>query len=253
MSDVILFGGTTEGRLLAEFLSEHDIAACVCVATEYASTLLHLKPCVRVLTGRLDESAIEELIRRENAALVVDATHPYADIVTKNVKEACDADGCTFLRVKRAPVNREGLTYFDSLEDCVKWLAQTKGVIFSSIGTKGARELSELPDYQKRVILRILPYAKGITDMSELGYPMKHLYCMQGPFSQQFNEAQFRETDARILLTKESGVTGGFAEKVDAALALDMQVAVIRRPEDFDGVSLEEAERAIMDQSAARR
>lgn len=253
MSDVILFGGTTEGRLIAEFLSDHDIPACVCVATEYASTLLHLKPCVRVLTGRLDESAIEQLIRDEKAALVVDATHPYADIVTKNVKAACDADGCEFLRVKRAPVNREGLLYFDSLEDSVRWLAQTTGIIFSSIGTKGARELSELADFKNRVILRILPYAKGISDMAELGYPMKNLYCMQGPFSRQFNEAQFRETGASILLTKESGAAGGFAEKVDAALALGMKVAVIRRPQDFDGMSVEEAERVIIQQSAARR
>ena len=75
MSDVILFGGTTEGRVLAEFLSEHDISAAVCVATEYASTLLHLKPCVKVLTGRLDEQGIEELIKSEGASLVVDATH----------------------------------------------------------------------------------------------------------------------------------------------------------------------------------
>ena len=246
MSEVILFGGTTEGRELAEFLSEQEVPSVVCVATEYASTLLHLKPCVRVLTGRLDEAAIEALIKSEGAKLVVDATHPYADIVTKNVKEACDADGCEFLRVKREPVNRDGLMYFDSLEDSVKWMAGQEGVIFSSIGTKGAKELSELPDFKERVILRILPYAKGITDMTELGYPMKHLYCMQGPFSQQFNEAQFRETGAKILLTKEAGVAGGFAEKVDAALALDMQVAVIRRPEDFDGVSVEAAEEKIL-------
>ena len=245
MSDVILFGGTTEGRVLAEFLSEHDISSVVCVATEYASTLLHLKPCVNVMTGRLDESAIEQLIKLEGAKLVVDATHPYADIVTKNVKEACDAEGCRFLRIKREPVNREGLLYFNSLEDSVRWLAQTTGVIFSSIGTKGAKELTQLPDYKERVILRILPYPKGITDMTELGYPMKHLYCMQGPFSQQFNEAQFRETGAKILLTKEAGAAGGFAEKADAALALGMQVAVIRRPEDFDGVSVDDAEDAI--------
>lgn len=35
---------------------------------------------------------------------------------------------------------------------------------------------------------------------------------MKGPFSEEMNYAMLRETNARILLTKESGAAGGFPE-----------------------------------------
>jgi precorrin-6x reductase len=53
---------------------------------------------------------------------------------------------------------------------------------------------------------------------------------MQGPFSETLNRAMFEAADARILVTKDSGREGGFPEKVRAAKALGMKVAVLERP-----------------------
>ena len=40
MYKVLLFGGTVEGRTVAEYLNENKIPSMVCVATEYGESLL---------------------------------------------------------------------------------------------------------------------------------------------------------------------------------------------------------------------
>ena len=66
---VILFAGTTEGRVLANWLDDQPgITGTVCVATEYGAELLteemplkHLK----VHSGRLDEDEIEAFLKKK--------------------------------------------------------------------------------------------------------------------------------------------------------------------------------------------
>ena len=70
---------------------------------------------------------------------------------------------------------------------------------------------------------------------------MKNLCGMQGPFSKEFNIAQFKETGAVILVTKESGNAGGFLEKTDAARECGMKIVVLARVEE-EGLSIEEAQ-----------
>ena len=95
MCDVILFGGTSEGRILAEFLLGSGIKHIVCVATEYGAELL--SGC-RVRVGRMDEREMAEFFAKTKPKIVVDATHPYADKATENIKKACT---CWYLRVMR--------------------------------------------------------------------------------------------------------------------------------------------------------
>jgi len=247
MSDIVLFGGTSEGRELAEFLCEQRIHSVVCVATEYGETVLHLTDPVLVHTGRLNAGEIEMLLTEEKPKLVIDATHPYADIVTKNITSACKHYGVEYLRIHRDSVPVEGCTYFPSLETAIEWINSQDGVVFSSLGAKSSGTLCGISNYKDRVYLRLLPYPSGIVACIDQGYPMAHIIGMQGPFSYEMNVAMFRETKAAILLTKEAGKAGGFPEKVQAALDCGMVIACIARPEDADGLSMEEAERRILE------
>ena len=108
MCKVILFGGTTEGRLLARFLSENQIDTVVCVATEYGGSLLDGGSYVNVLERRMDEGEMEELIRSETPHLVVDATHPYAKAVTENIVRAAGNTGTEYMRVVRDSYDSAG-------------------------------------------------------------------------------------------------------------------------------------------------
>ena len=64
---------------------------------------------------------------------------------------------------------------------------------------------------------------------------------MQGPFSQEFNAALLRQTGCSILVTKNTGGPGGFAEKLSAAQEVGAQVMVISPPVGREGMTLEEA------------
>ena len=247
MCEILLFGGTSEGRILAEFLSAREIPATVCVATGYGESVMDVRPPVRVRVGRLDAGDMEKLIGEISPALVVDATHPYADAVTRNIREACRNRETPYLRVHRESDEEEGCRYFDTLDEAIDWINGQEGVVFSSLGAKAAADLCRIERFQERVYLRLLPYPDGISSCIDLGYPMAHLLGMQGPFSRSFNEAMFRETGASILLTKEAGSYGGFQDKVLAAQACGMEVAVIARPADPDGMTLEQVKERILE------
>ena len=102
MNDVILFAGTTEGRQLAEACKGAPLTMHVCVATEYGETLIEPSENVRVLAGHKDAAAMEALIAETGAALVVDATHPYAAGVTEALRAVCEKTGTEYVRLLRA-------------------------------------------------------------------------------------------------------------------------------------------------------
>ena len=245
MCEVLLFGGTSEGRQLAEYMSSLRLPSVVCVATEYGETVMNVSLPVQVRVGRLDADQIAELILSERPRFVVDATHPYADIVTRNIAEACERCSVPCFRVHRDSEREDGCRRFGSLAEAVAWINTVPGVVFSSLGAKASAELCGITGYQERVWLRILPYPSGIESCLALGYPMGHIIAMQGPFSEEFNAACFRQTGASVLLTKDTGRQGGFHEKVRAALACGMQVAVVDRPQDAEGCTVEEIMRKL--------
>ena len=245
MAEIILFGGTSEGRELAALLGARNISALVCVATEYGESLLDADGSIEVHTGRLDESTMAGLIREHGPRLVLDATHPYADAVSRNIRAACERATTAYLRVRRESAKEDGFLSFPSMDALIQWLNTTEGVIFSGLGAKEARALTAVTGFEHRVWLRILPFIEGLNACLGAGFPAKHIICMQGPFSEELNAAMFRAAGAEILITKESGAAGGFLEKLAAARACDMVVAVLKRPDEEAGLTLEEAKRKI--------
>ena len=88
MTDIIIFGGTSEGRRLAEFCAARKIRAAVSVATGYGESLLKETPWLGIHTGRMDREQMEAWLAGQNPRLVLDATHPYAVQATENIRLA---------------------------------------------------------------------------------------------------------------------------------------------------------------------
>ena len=272
MCKIWIFGGTTEGRLLAEYCSREKIEAWVSVASEYGEELLqeelmesgnagnpdlnhntclakkNLKTVqassvIKVLRGRMDRYQMEEFIRNQGIHLVIDATHPHARLVSEEIQEACGRTGVRLERCLRAEGEQNKARDWvevDSIQEAVSFLSSVSGVIFATTGSKELEALCQIPDYQKRVYARVLPTSNVLKKCEKLGITGSHLIAMQGPFSTEMNTLFLRQAKAEWLLTKDSGRAGGFQEKVEAARENGTRVVVIRRPEE-DGISLEEA------------
>ena len=85
-----------------------------------------------------------------------------------------------------------------------------------------------------------------------LGYPQKHIIAMQGPFSREMNLATLREIGAGLLVTKDSGETGGFPEKLAAAQDAGATVIVISRPSTGRGMRYREVVSLLTDEFGLR-
>ena len=96
---IAVFAGTSEGRVLCERLSEAGRRAKAFVATEYGGELIDGLPGIDVNVGRLDAAAMTEAL--VDAALVIDATHPYAAEASANVRSASRAAGVECVRLVR--------------------------------------------------------------------------------------------------------------------------------------------------------
>lgn len=251
MSEVLVFAGTTEGRKLSAYLAGKNICHTVCVATQYGETVLGEHPLAEVRRGRMNREEIRAFITGGDFLAVVDATHPYAEEVTRNIKAAMEGMALPYLRLKRDRFSRDGgeegenIVWFETNEACAAALADTEGNILLTTGSR------ELPGYcmaeelRNRLYVRVLPSLESLSLCMEQGIQGKQIIAMQGPFTEQMNEAMLRQYEIAVLVTKESGKAGGFLEKLTAAKRAGVTTFVIGRPEEEEGYSFAEVCREI--------
>lgn len=275
---VLIFGGTTEGRVLAEAAARGGAHVVLSVATDYGEDVLEDiqdMEGIDIHKGHLDTDKMISLIDDVKPYVVFDATHPYAKEVTASVSAAAAAAGVRYVRVRRdigaqaadpagsaAPVpdvkaapdshvmpeisagaagGAADITHVPDVSAAAAVLNRTAARAFITTGSRGAAAFGRVKDAENRLTIRVLPSEEAVKLCREAGFKGKNIICMQGPFSAELNEAMFRAAGADILVTKSSGKTGGFPEKIEAACRLGMKVIVITPPEDIPGITIEAA------------
>ena len=253
---VLIFAGTTEGRVLAEYAAEKNIPCYVSTATEYGKSLLDDLEGIEKISGRMDEGQIERFITEKKIPLVIDATHPFAVLATGNIRQACLRAGAEYIRCLRDEGQEKPagsapeVKVTGSVKEAVDFLKGTDGNILIATGSKELKLYTAIPDYKKRCFARVLSTKEAVEESVKLGFTGKNLIAMQGPFSSELNLALLRQVNARYFVTKESGTAGGFYEKLDAAGKAGAVLVVVGRPKE-EGESVAEVKRR-MDVAGAR-
>ena len=234
---IVIFSGTTEGRELAGKLAALGAEVTVSVAAESLRKKQGNSPGVRTRVGPLTAAEKQELLK--DAGICVDATHPYATHVTASIREACAKAGCEYRRLLRAKseIEEGSARLVASAAEAAVFLASVSGNILLTSGAKDLHCYAALDP--GRLYPRILPSHESLSACEKLGIPHRNILAMQGPFSQELNEALIRQYKIRWLVTKDGGAPGGFPEKAAAARAAGVGLLVIRRPEET-GDSLEQ-------------
>lgn len=245
MKKIVIFAGTTEGRRLSEILADAGIAHTVCVATEYGEIVMReqmdaeaagakKQPIVSLHRGRMDRKQMEEFLCNEGYDIVVDATHPYARVVTENIRDAVKTQSLIYLRLEReisetpeAEDPAVSIRYFESNADCAKALENTEGNILLTTGSKELATYCASGRLRERLYVRILPGRESLELCMEQGIKGRQILALQGPFSTEMNAAILKQYDIRHMVTKNSGRTGGYQEKLEAAKILGIPVYVI--------------------------
>ncbi|HZK18142.1 MAG TPA: precorrin-6A reductase [Clostridia bacterium] len=231
---ILVLAGTAEGRQTARLLRESGLRVTVSVVTGYGAELHHMDETgAGIIQGTFDGGSLARLLREKRVSAVVDATHPYAAEISRLAIEAaavCDAE---YIRLERESCRLPPSTlvkWFTDIAEIESFLR--KGLnVFSTMGSKNLSLLSPIVDGMgANLTVRVLPVVKSLEACKSVGINPANIVAAKGPFPKYLNKALFKYYRADLVLTKESGSTGGFREKVEAALELDIPVLVQTRP-----------------------
>ncbi len=259
-----VFAGTTEGREICHLLLNKGKRVDVFVATEYGVFAGAMEKNISVHVGRLEAEDMEWELERLDCDMVIDATHPYACVVSENIQKCCKNLKLEYVRIlrreswdkgenadnthiagdteqyNRERIGGEHVLTMENMQKAAKYLAAQQGNIFLTTGSKDLDCFTEIPNYQERLYVRVLPAVTSIQKCSRCGIQGKHIIGMQGPFSVNMNMASFLECRAKFVVTKESGSQGGFLEKLKAAEKAGCTLIVVKRPKQELGMTLRE-------------
>lgn len=237
MKQILLFGGTAEGRELALWLAEKGWQVALRVATEYGAQLIPDHPNIAVSARRLTEEEMEEQMTARPFSCVVDATHPYAVEVTENIRAAALRAGLPYRRLLRRSDREDKCRKAKDMAQAARQLEELPGNILLTTGSKEL-DVFARPGLVERCFPRVLPTLDSLSRCLDLGFPPKNIICMQGPFTRAMNEATIGQYDIKVLVTKDTGGYGGFQEKAEAARRTGCALLVVERPRRETGMEL---------------
>ena len=199
--DVLVIAGTTESRQVIEKLlranpKERILAS---VATELGKEML-LEYGIDIHVGRLDYDGFLTLFEENSCRKIIDASHPFARIVSETVKKAAQTAGILYERCERRNLqyNYEGIVHVKDVAD--------------------------------RLFIRVLDNISSLEGCAEAGYQKDHVFGKMPPFTVEDNVKLIKETKAEVLVSKDSGKTGGVDIKVEACRQTGIKMILIDRP-----------------------
>lgn len=231
---ILILGGTTEARELARYLQEAGLPLRLTTVSVHGAQLARSHGVEHVLQGALSQEDLISLIQKENIKVIIDAAHPYAENIRQLAQKTARELGIAYGRFERAasPLPSHPLLHtVDSYRAGAEQAGALGDNIFLTVGSRRLAFFTECPSLQgKKLTARVLPEAGVLKLCHELGFGPANLIAAQGPFSRDANLWMFSHYGAQVVVSKESGPTGGFLAKWEACLALDIPLVVIQRP-----------------------
>lgn len=228
---ILLLGGTSESLAVADYLRTHNALFTVSVVSDYGAKLAqqHSKKVNQIIFSEENFSAF---CRNNKIDFIVDATHPFARIISKLAIDEAQKLNIPYLRFERQNEYSKNamLKMVDSLADACRYLQNTDGKIYLSTGSKTAPQYADELGV-KRLHVRVLPTLKVMENLTNAGFIASQIDAIQGPFTTAMNIELFKHADAQIVVTKESGRQGGIQEKIAACEQLGISCVIIRRPQ----------------------
>ena len=214
---ILVFGGTTEGRKAVEVLEEGGSTYFYSTKTGEQDITLHHG---QRIDGALDAEAMQTFCREHDIRLIVDAAHPFASQLHQTIAQVSESLNIPTIRYERIYPKR------DSEITWINDYSQIPNDIHSLLATTGVQSISKLKPLEAagiKVFYRILNRESSIALAQKQGASPEQLCYYEDP--------KDVSVEADAILLKESGLSGGFQEKVDAAKARGMRIIALKRPQ----------------------
>ncbi len=164
--NVWILSGTSDGPVIVSKLLKLNYVVFVSVITHKASKSYVKNPKLHIITGKLnDSSEIINFIEKNKINYVIDATHPFALTITKNLNEACEIIKKPLLAFERKSEIKpfKNFYYINHLKDIHKETLVNKNILLAI----GSRLLNETAAYYSKcganVFTRVIPTCESIS------------------------------------------------------------------------------------------
>ena len=224
---ILVFGGTTEGRKAVEVLEEAGNAYFYSTKTGEQDITLHHG---QRIDGALDAKAMQTFCREQRIRLIVDAAHPFASRLHGTIAQVSEQLHIPVIRYDRIyPPRDPSITWIDDYVE-LSSLLPPQSSLLATTGVQSISYLKWLETGGVKVYYRILNRESSLLMAYEQGATDEQLCFYDAP-----NDIP---VDADAILLKESGLSGGFLEKVEAAKARGMRIIALKRPESREVLRL---------------
>ncbi|MBK1812379.1 cobalt-precorrin-6A reductase [Clostridium sp. YIM B02505] len=228
---ITLILGTSEGKKILSLLNEFTEDIAVTTATNYGGELLKDYRYKILNTKPLDAEDLKQFLIDNKSTILVDASHPYAQVVTENAIKVCKELKIEYIRYERPSIAenyREDIIGVGSYDELHTKLLEVNGTILNTTGSNNIGKFMDM-NLNNRIIHRVLPSTKVMEKCYELGVKTEDVIAIKGPISYQLNLAFIDEYDAKAIVLKDSGVEGGTEEKIKAAIDRKLKIFILER------------------------
>jgi precorrin-6A/cobalt-precorrin-6A reductase len=221
---ILILGGTAEARRLAALLAARTEFA---VTLSLAGRTAHPAPqAVPVRSGGFSGAdGLIRYLRDQRIDVLIDATHPYAGVISANAARAARGAGVELLALERPPwIKLEGDDWIEvaSIADAVAALGETPSRVFLALGRKELQPFANAP--QHNYLIRSVDPVDP-----PLRVPRAAYITARGPFSEVEDRALLERHEIEMIVAKNSGGDATYG-KIAAARALHLPVIVLTRP-----------------------
>lgn len=221
---ILILGGTTEGRLAVKVADE--AGSPYYYSTRGIQQEIVCRNGIH-LTGGMDVEAMTSFCIHHQIRLLVDAAHPFAVGLHQTVHETAIRLNLPVVRVERSyPERATDIVWCEDYEDAVRQLEKDR--IHSLLSLTGVQTIGKLRGYWVKhpCWFRILKRDESLALARSQGFDEQRIVYYQA----EDEESLLKRLTPQAILTKESGETGGFQQKIDAARMLGIPVYVVKRP-----------------------
>ena len=230
MKRILVVGGTVDS---VEFVkkADPDFFLVVTVFSEQGENILPQREKMKVCRGALDRAGFIALLAEEKIDDVVDLSHPFAVEVSANIKAAAKKLDLPYYRFERDSFTETGncIEYAD-FEAAAKGLTAFPGNILLTIGSRHLDPFLSDPRLKDRCYMRVLASSKVLKELEEKNVDPGHVFAMKGVASVALNIALAKEIGAVVIVSKDSGLAGGLAQKAEACEKLGIPLIIVGRP-----------------------
>lgn len=222
---ILILGGTTEGRIAVEVAAE--AAQPYYYSTRGEGQQIDT-PHGEHIIGAMDRAAMESFCRTHGIRLLIDVAHPFAEELHRTVAQVVQQLKIPALRLERQfQTPNTGVIWCEDYAHAVRQLKQHG--IKRLLALTGVQTIGKLRDYwlQNETMFRILDRPESIEIAVKEGFSKDKLLFFHTGDDER---ALLRNIRPEAVITKESGQSGFFDEKVEAAREAGIPLFVVRRP-----------------------